>query len=89
MLLRGAGMELELFEFESPRPQRGDPNRPVFDHGITHFCVQVADIDEEYARLKAAGVVFHCPPLRFSASAAATYGRHPDGNVFELLELTG
>lgn len=87
-LLRGAGMEVELFEFDSPRPRRGDRNRPVCDHGITHFCVQVADIDEEYARLKAAGVAFHCPPLRFSASAAATYGRDPDGNVFELLELT-
>jgi catechol 2,3-dioxygenase-like lactoylglutathione lyase family enzyme len=84
-LLRLGDFQVELFEFASPPPRSVDPNRPVCDHGITHFCLRVTDIDAEYARLKAAGVAFHCPPQDF-AGALATYGRDPDGNVFELLE---
>jgi catechol 2,3-dioxygenase-like lactoylglutathione lyase family enzyme len=83
--LRLGDMGIELFEFEHPRPNPVDPNRPVCDHGITHFCLQVTDIYGEYARLKSAGVVFHCPPQDFG-KGIATYGRDPDGNVFELLE---
>lgn len=79
--------EIELFEFASPRPKPADPNRPVCDHGITHFCLQVTDLHAEYARLKGAGVTFHCPPLDFPGVGRATYGRDPDGNVFELIEL--
>jgi catechol 2,3-dioxygenase-like lactoylglutathione lyase family enzyme len=86
-VLRLASLEIELFEFEHPRPALSDPNRPVCDHGITHFCIEVADIQSEYQRLKAAGVYFHCPPLTFGAEKA-TYGRDPDGNVFEMLELS-
>jgi catechol 2,3-dioxygenase-like lactoylglutathione lyase family enzyme len=80
------GVKLELFEFSHPTPKRSDPKRPVCDHGITHFCVEVEDIQSKYDRLKAAGASFHCPPLKFFGKATATYGRDPDGNVFELLE---
>ena len=79
-------MQFELFECQQPSPKHGDPKRPVSDHGITHFCIEVSDIDSEYQRLSAAGVPFHCPPLNFG-TAKATYGRDPDGNVFELLEM--
>jgi catechol 2,3-dioxygenase-like lactoylglutathione lyase family enzyme len=87
-LLRFGDIQIELFEFASPRPKRGDPRRPICDHGITHFCLEVTDIDDAYARLKAKGVSFHCSPQSFSGKAIATYGRDPDGNVFELLEMT-
>lgn len=86
-LLQAGSMRLELFEFSSPSPKPGDPMRAVCDHGITHFCIEVSDIDGSYERLQAAGVAFHCPPLGF-ATGRATYGRDPDGNVFELLELS-
>lgn len=85
-LLKAANMQIELFEFSCPSPRRGDPQRPVCDHGITHFCIEVADIEAEYERLKSAGVTFHCQPLDFFGAAKATYGRDPDGNAFELLE---
>lgn len=85
-LLRRDGMAIELFAFDTPVAKLGDPRRPVCDHGITHFCLQVTDIHAEYARLKASGIVFHCPPQEFPGKANATYGRDPDGNVFELLE---
>jgi hypothetical protein len=47
----------------------------------------VTDIDAEYERLKAAGMVFHCPPQAAGKGFRATYGRDPDGNVVELLEV--
>jgi catechol 2,3-dioxygenase-like lactoylglutathione lyase family enzyme len=86
-ILQKETMQLELFEFEHPRPEPLDPNRPACNHGITHFCVQVNDLEAEYARLKAAGVRFHCPPQNYQGRLKATYGRDPDGNIFELLEV--
>jgi len=85
-MLRKEGLLIELFEFSHPTPKPGDANRPVCDHGITHFCIDVVGIEAEYERLKAKGVSFHCPPLDFLGIAKATYARDPDGNVFELLE---
>jgi len=85
-LLKAGEMQVELFEFSEPCPRALDPKRPVCDHGITHFCVEVTDIEGEYERLKEAGVSFHCPPVDFGGIARATYARDPDGNVFELRE---
>lgn len=86
-LLRTSNLRLELFEFLYPLPNPRDPLRPVSDHGISHFCVEVTDIQSAYERLRAAGASFHCPPLEFFDTTLATYGRDPDGNVFELLEV--
>lgn len=86
-LLRSQHIQIELFEFINPNPKCKDPDKPVCDHGITHICVEVAEIESEYDRLTALGVAFHCPPVNFSGIAKAAYGRDPDGNVFELLEL--
>jgi len=88
-LLKRGSLQIELFEFAQPSPAALDPERPVCHHGITHFCFEVSDIDGEYARLKTAGVPFHCAPLLFGDSTKATYGRDPDGNVFEMFETLG
>jgi catechol 2,3-dioxygenase-like lactoylglutathione lyase family enzyme len=77
---------IELFEYSSPQPRPGDSKRPVCDHGITHLCLDVSDIEDEYERLKAAGMLFHCPPQDMGG-IKATYGRDPDGNIVELLEI--
>ena len=87
--LRSGHLEIELFEFEHPRPRPKDPNCPVSDHGLSHFCIEVRDLDSEYARLKTLGARFHCPPQHFPGEANVTYARDPDGNVFELLENLG
>lgn len=78
---------VELFEYHTPPPRAAEARRPVCDHGITHLCLQVTDIDTEYARLCAAGMDFHCPPTAVGSGIRATYGRDPDGNVVELLEV--
>lgn len=81
----GTDGRIEFFQYESPEPKPGDPNRPVCDHGITHLCVLTDDIEADYERLKKAGMRFHCPP-HFLGTFNATYGRDPDGNVIELLQ---
>ena len=61
-------------------------NRPVNNHGHTHFCFDVTNIDEVYNNLVSKGIKFHCPPQDFG-SVKATYGRDIDGNVFEIQEI--
>lgn len=85
-MLRAGDLRLEVFEFSSPVPVPCTSVRPVNDHGISHFCIVVADLQSEYERLRSAGVGFHCAPQPFG-HMSATYGRDPDGNVFELLEI--
>jgi len=87
-MLKAGNAMIELFEYQTPQPREGEPERPVCDHGITHICLDVSDLDAEYARLLAAGMVFHCPPQQLGRSIKTTYGRDPDGNVIELQEVT-
>jgi catechol 2,3-dioxygenase-like lactoylglutathione lyase family enzyme len=86
-MLRAGAQCLELFEFGNPVPRRRRSERPVCDHGICHVCVQVTDLQQDYERLRAAGVRFHCPPQPFGDDMLATYARDPDGNVVELLQI--
>jgi catechol 2,3-dioxygenase-like lactoylglutathione lyase family enzyme len=88
--LRAGNLYVEMFQYLTPEG-RPSPNRPVSDHGYTHFCLDVVDIDAEYERLSAAGMTFHAPPAPASSlgggALRATYGRDPDGNVIELQEI--
>ena len=86
VLMKLGDSMIELFQFETPTPRPVDPDRPLCDHGITHLCLDVVDIDKEYERLSAAGMRFHCAPVQ-NGDARMTYGRDPDGNVIELLEF--
>jgi len=89
--LGAANAYLELFQYRTPPGRPQDRDRPVADHGYTHFCLDVVDIDAEYDRLVEAGMRFHCapPPASSLGSGAlrSTYGRDPDGNVIELQEI--
>ena len=89
VMLQAGNAIIELFQYTSPTPRPGDPQRPVSDHGISHICVDVTGLDAEYERLKAAGMKFHCPPqdLGTPPSVRTTYGRDPDGNIVELQEV--
>jgi catechol 2,3-dioxygenase-like lactoylglutathione lyase family enzyme len=86
-VVRKGGLQLELFEFAHSGAVPKDANHPVSDRGISHFAVEVSQIEAMYERLLAAGVRFHCPVVTFPGGVKATYGRDQDGNVFELLEL--
>ena len=66
-----------------------DPARPrsVVDHGLTHICLNVTDVAAECARLSAAGMRLHTQPISIGLPITGTYGRDPDGNIIELLEV--
>jgi catechol 2,3-dioxygenase-like lactoylglutathione lyase family enzyme len=93
VMLRAGNAYLELFEYSSPTPRAVDPASPSTpsDHGYTHFCIDVIDIDAEYARLSASGMTFHTSPPTVdelgNARLRAIYGRDPDGNIVELQEV--
>jgi catechol 2,3-dioxygenase-like lactoylglutathione lyase family enzyme len=86
VLLRAGNAMLEIFEYETPTPLPRDASRRLCDHGLIHFCLDVDDVEAEYARLSAAGMAFHCPPVDYG-TVKLTYGRDPDGNVIELQEI--
>jgi catechol 2,3-dioxygenase-like lactoylglutathione lyase family enzyme len=87
IMLRTANCYVELFHFRSPRPEAGDPNRPVNKPGYTHICLEVTGLMAMYEQLKANGMRFHCEPEDHGdMGCIATYGRDPDGNVIELVE---
>jgi catechol 2,3-dioxygenase-like lactoylglutathione lyase family enzyme len=88
MLLSGGNHCVELFQFDSPDPGEHTPFRPVSKPGFTHICFAVDDIEGEYRRLSEAGMEFHCAPtVAADRPLLATYGRDPDGNVVELLQV--
>ena len=87
-MLRLGNAYLEFFEYVQPEGQHKDPAYGVNDHGYTHFCLDVQDIDAEYERLQRHGVTFNCPPPDLPGPIRATYGRDPDGNVIELQQIS-
>lgn len=86
-VMRNGDVMLELFEYAAPTPGTKNANHSVGDHGISHFGVEVEDIEATFARMRAAGVRFHSEIKVFPSGMKAAYGRDPDGNVFEILEM--
>ena len=84
VMLRLGHSRLELFEFVNPVAKESNSSRPVCDHGVTHVCLRVTEIQKEYDRLIAGGMQFHCEPKEMG-EIVATYGRDPDGNVVRQL----
>jgi catechol 2,3-dioxygenase-like lactoylglutathione lyase family enzyme len=82
-LLKAGDTRIELFEYRNPTGAAPSQPRPLWDHGITHLCFNVADIRAEYGRLCAAGIAFNSEPVRMGRWQFV-YGRDPFGNVFEL-----
>jgi len=81
-LIKAGGTRIELFEYQNP-PGKPAEAHPVWDHGITHICFNVADIYAEYRRLCAAGIAFNSAPVAMGRWFFV-YGRDPFGNFFEL-----
>ena len=89
-MMQGGNVYVEMFQYLQPEGRSGGPDRPVNDHGYTHFGLVVADIDAEYERLLGLGMRFNAPPSPkggLGGRLRACYGRDPDGNVIELMEI--
>lgn len=92
LMLKAANCYVELFEYSAPVPEPQNTDYPPSNHGITHFCFDVVDIDAEFERLTDLGMTFHRPPptseeLGSNSPLRAIYGRDPDGNIIELQEV--
>ena len=95
-IARLKNVQIECFEYTSPRSPDADPARPVNRFGYTHIGFEVDDVQATYERMIEAGLTFHTPPDLGTivtdehgrkSGFAATYGRDFFGNVFEILEI--
>lgn len=86
-MVRIGAVYIEFFEFSNPPPPARDKERPVHHHGYTHICLVTENCQDAYERLSSRGVRFHAPPLKMPTGSSFTYGRDPDGNVFEIMDL--
>ena len=83
-MLRTSNTHIELWQYEHPGPR--ERGAVPSDYGYVHFALQVTGIEEEYQRLKEAGMQFVGEPVDFGVTSAI-YGRDPFGNVIELYEI--
>lgn len=83
-MLRGGNAHIELWQYQQPQPE--DRRSRPCDYGYPHIALEVTDIQQEHARLSAAGMSFVGPPVEFGDSAAV-YGSDPFGNVIEIYEI--
>jgi catechol 2,3-dioxygenase-like lactoylglutathione lyase family enzyme len=85
-ILNAGNIYLELFRFHTPEPAPQDPDRPVWDEGITHLCLEVTGIDTVLARLLDAGARLESAVVDVRDAHRTASVRDPDGNVVELQE---
>lgn len=85
MLVHGAH-RIELFKYYSPQ---GDPApRRQCDHGYSHFCFLVDDVDEVYRQVVQAGYRTVSEPQTLRGGRSRVfYVNEPDGAVTEFAEF--
>jgi len=83
-MLKAPNAYIELWQYSNPAPE--DRRQRQCDFGYAHFALQVDGLEQEYARLSAAGMEFVGPPVDFGV-ASAIYGKDPFGNFIELYEI--
>jgi glyoxylase I family protein len=86
LILKAGNCYIEMFDYASPPSRSGGAARPN-DHGYTHFAIEVTDIADEMKRLAALGMTFPEPDPIDIGDVKFIYGKDPDGNIIELLEM--
>ena len=80
---------LDLIEWKQPRAE-GKPYPHLYHTGIARIALFTKNLDEEYQRLKAAGVDLVSDPVvvRFGNKSGAKFFcfKDPDGTILELIE---
>jgi catechol 2,3-dioxygenase-like lactoylglutathione lyase family enzyme len=85
--LRGANGYIELFRFDEPAMTR--PAAEPWARGFTHLGFEVEDLAATHERMATAGVPFLSAPQDPEDGSLAVYGRDPEDNLFELMQLGG
>lgn len=87
--LGGYGTMVELLQYL--RPVGATRARALPDAGSAHLCFVSDDLDEDVARLLAAGVVFRSMPVETTSGpnkgGRGIYVEDPDGNAVEVVQL--
>jgi catechol 2,3-dioxygenase-like lactoylglutathione lyase family enzyme len=80
------GLRVELFQFPATPGEASMPrDRPIERLGITHFCIECADLEQERERLMVRGVT--CTSIRAARIGPFSYffANDPDGNLIEFM----
>lgn len=88
VMLSAGNLILELFQYSSPAVEGEIPTSQANMKGWRHIGLDVVNIDDVYERMCAAGGIFDRPPQDLGF-VKAVYGRDPDGNLIEIMELIG
>ncbi|MCZ6712220.1 MAG: VOC family protein [Gammaproteobacteria bacterium] len=83
-MLKAPNAYIELWQYSNPAPE--DHRQRPSDYGYPHFALQVTDMQQEYERMRAAGMEFVGEPVDLGSSSAI-YGKDPFGNVIEIYEI--
>jgi glyoxylase I family protein len=76
---------IELWQWSQPSGRDLPDDYCPADRGVTHFALQVDDVDELYRRVVAGGFHANTKPLDLGMHKT-TYIRGPDGEIIEILE---
>ena len=87
VMISNGTSRLEIFEYRKPAPRPDIAGRANADLGIAHFGIEVRGIEQEYARLAAAGMKFQSALVTQTPTIKMAYGRDPDGNIIELIDF--
>lgn len=83
--LRVADTMLELWQWDEPAGRPLPADYCPADRGVTHFALEVEDVDDLYRRVTEAGFPANCDP-RDLGLHKTTYIRGPDQEIIEILE---
>lgn len=76
---------IELWQWNQPSGRDLPDDYCPADRGVTHFALQVDDVDELYRRVVDGGFHANTRPLDLGMHKT-TYIRGPDGEIIEILE---
>ncbi len=79
------GKKMELMQYTQPKTEAGKTPRKLTDLGYS-FSIEVEDIQQEYERLRNAGVQFTSSPQKMQ-DFWMVFAQDPDGNVFSLRQI--
>ena len=77
---------LDLIEWTDP-PTDGSPYPSLRHAGVARVALYTTGLDEEYERLKAAGVTMLSEPVVMGTGARFVCFEDPDGTILELIEF--
>jgi catechol 2,3-dioxygenase-like lactoylglutathione lyase family enzyme len=81
------GTRIDLIEWITP-PTQGSPAPDLTYAGAVRIALWTIGIDEEYERLKEAGVEFLSEPVGMPGARFCCF-KDPDGTILELIDFSG